>query len=432
MRYRMCVLVCCCARLAAGQGGAPVHLSLKDAAALALKNHPQVAAEQNATSAERERIVEVRSAYLPSIYGYGTVSQGNIGGRIGAGQLSVSRLFNRVGTGIEINQLITDSGRTANLLAQSRLQAGAEERTYQATQYDVILGVNQAYFDALRAEGVVKVAEKTLAARKLVAEQVSLLAQNRLRSELDVSFAEVNVAQAQLLLIRSQNMVQSAYAELTRALGSQQPATYRLVDEAMPPSPPAQAEVMVAQGLRDRPELASLRLTRDAAYRFERAERDLKRPTVSLVVVGGYMPYIDQITLPRVIPNEYEGGALNLQIPVFNGNLFTARAREAHYRALEADQKLRDREEGIARDIRTAWANAMTAYEGIDVTARLLREATLALSLAQGRYNLGLANIVELTQAQLNVTEAEIENLSAKYDYQSQYATLQYTIGALR
>jgi outer membrane protein len=56
----------------------------------------------------------------------------------------------------------------------------------------------------------------------------------------------------------------------------------------------------------------------------------------------------------------------------------------------------------------------------------------MALDLAEGRYNLGLASIVELTQSQLNLTQAEIENLNAKYDYQTQYAALQYTVGALR
>ncbi|MFN8006514.1 MAG: TolC family protein [Terriglobia bacterium] len=64
-----------------------------------------------------------------------------------------------------------------------------------------------------------------------------------------------------------------------------------------------------------------------------------------------------------------------------------------------------------------------------DVTAQLLAASFPALDLAQGRYNLGLADIVALTQAQLNVTQAEIENLSAKYDYQSQYALLQYSMG---
>ena len=144
------------------------------------------------------------------------------------------------------------------------------------------------------------------------------------------------------------------------------------------------------------------------------------------------MPYIDQITLPRVIPGEYEGVAVNVQIPILNGGLFKARRQEAHFRALEADQRLRDEAEAIARDVRTAWASSTVAYQRLDVTAQLLRQATLALDLAQGRYNLGLSNIVELTQAELNVTSAEIENLSAKYDYQSQYATLQYAIGALR
>ena len=86
----------------------------------------------------------------------------------------------------------------------------------------------------------------------------------------------------------------------------------------------------------------------------------------------------------------------------------------------------------MARDVRTAWASSTVAYQRLDVTAQLLRQAGLAQELAQGRYDLGLSNIVELTQAQLNVTEAQIENLNAKYDYQSQYATLQYTIGALR
>jgi outer membrane protein len=427
MRCRVYILACSCAAFAADQSGSPIELSLKEASALALKNHPRVLAAQNATSAQNQRIVETRSAYLPGVTGYATASQGNIGSRIGAGFLTASRLFNRVGGGVEVNQLITDSGRTSNLVEQSRLQADAQARSYEDTRSDVLLLVSQAYFDGLHAEAVVKVAEKTVAARKLMSERITVLAQSNLRSQLDVSFAEVNVAQGQLLLIRSQNLVRAAFAELTWALGARQPAAYRLQDEPMPPSPSADAEILVAEALRNRSDIAVLRLTRDAAYRFERAERDLKRPTISLVVVGGYIPYIDQI-----MPKEYEGGALKVQIPVFNGNLFTARAKEAHYRALEADQKVRDQEETVARDVRTAWANAITAYQSVDVTARLLREAALALNLAQGRYDQGLANIVELTQAQLNLTEAEIENLSAKYEYQSRNAVLQHEIGALR
>src|SRR6202044_3414766 len=115
-----------------------------------------------------------------------------------------------------------------------------------------------------------------------------------------------------------------------------------------------------------------------------------------------------------------------------NGHLFAARRNAAEERALESDQKLRDEQDRIFRDVRVAWSGAQTAYQRIDVTAQFLRQADLAIQLAQGRYDLQLASIVELTQAQLNVTSAEIENLNAKYDYQIQFAALQFTLGLLR
>jgi outer membrane protein len=177
--------------------------------------------------------------------------------------------------------------------------------------------------------------------------------------------------------------------------------------------------------------LASLRSTREGAYKFFEAEKDLSRPTVSAIAVAGGVPFINT-PANAPIPPEYEGLAANVTIPVFNGHLFSARREAARQRAMESDQRLRDEQERVARDVRVAWAGAITAFQRIDVTAQFLRQAALALDLAQGRYNLGLSSIVELTQSQLNLTQAEIENLSAKYDYQNQYSLLQYTIGALR
>jgi outer membrane protein len=225
--------------------------------------------------------------------------------------------------------------------------------------------------------------------------------------------------------------VEEAYAELSRGLGTDQVVNYQLADEPLPPSPPAKPDDLIAQAVGNRPELASLAFSRDAAYKFAEAEKDLARPSVSLVGVAGYIPYIAQLT-SQAIPPEYEGAAVNVNIPLFNGHLFSARREAARYRALEADQRLRDERERVARDVRVAWASATTAFQRIDVTAQFLRQAALALDLAQGRYNLGLSSIIELTQAQLNQTRAEIENLSAKYDYQSQNAALQYTLGLLR
>jgi outer membrane protein len=406
-------------------------LTLQQAEALAIQNHPQIQAAQNEINYSNQQIIQDRSVYYPNVVGNVTGSQGNKDSRIGAGDLSASRLFNRFGQGIVVRQLVTDFGRTSNLVSSSRLQAQAVTQNAQATRYDVLLAVNRSYFDVLHAQSVVKVAQQTVSARQLLSDQVTELARNNLKSQLDVSFAEVNVSEAKLLLLRAQDGVQQALAELGRAMGSDMPANYQLADEPLPAGPPATADPLVAQAIANRPELAGLRFSRDAAYKFAEAEKDLSRPTVSAVAVGGFVPFINNTTTSS-IPAEYEGVAANVSIPLFNGHLFAARREAALQRAMESDQRLRDEQQRLSRDVRVAWASANDAYQRIDVTAQYLRQAALALDLANGRYALGLSSIVELTQAQLNLTQAEIENLNAKYDYQTQYSALQYTLGLLR
>src|ERR1700733_2214159 len=409
----------------------PPKLTLQEAVAIAIQNHPQIQAAQNEANFAHQQIIINRSAYYPAVSGEVTASQGNDLSRIGAGELSASRLFDRFGQGAILSQLVTDSGRTPNLVASARFQAQASAQSLLATRYDVVLQVNRAYFDVLHARAVIKVAQQTIDARQLLSDQVTELAKNKLKSQLDVSFAEVNVSEAKLLLLRAEEAVQTGLAELGRALGSDQQANYELVEESIPTGPPASPDDLIAQAISKRPELASLRSARDAAYMFFEAEKDLSRPTVSIAAGGGFIPYINTpATSP--IPAEYEGVAANVSIPVFNGHLFSARREAAHQRAMESDQRLRDQQQGIARDVRIAYGSAITAFRRIDVTAQFLRQAALALDLARGRYSLGLSSIVELTQSQLNLTEAEIENLSAKYDYQTQNSVLQYTIGNLR
>lgn len=406
----------------------PPALTLEQAVAMALRNHPQVQAAQNEVNYAQQQVTENRAGYYPTITGEITGSQANADARIGAGQLVASHLFSREGQGFELSQLVSDFGRTPSLVASARFQQQATEQTLAATRYNIILQVDRAYFGVLNAQAVVKVAQETVTARQFVADQVGELAKNGLKSQVDVAFADVNVSQAKLLLLRAQDAVSSAVAELGRTLGSDQPANYRLADIAMPPGPPANPDDLVTQAVNNRPELASLRFQSESAYKFFDAERDLSRPTVTVAAVGGLLPYINA----SGVPVEYESVGANVSIPVFNGHLFAARREAARQKAFEADQNVRNEQESIARDVRVAYSNAIDAYQRMDVTAEFLRQAALALDLAKGRYDNGLSSIVELTQAQLNLTQAEIENVGAKYDYQTQYSVLQFTIGALR
>src|SRR5881628_382070 len=277
---------------------APVRLRLSEAKTMALANHPQILAAQNEAAYTNEQITVSRAPYFPTFSVDLTGPQGNELARIGAGALSATRLFNRFGQGVIFSQLVTDSGRTKSLVASSRLQAEASSQTFQATRYDVLLEVTRAYFATLHAQGLIRVAQATVDARQLLLDQVTTLANNNLKSQLDVSFADVNVSEAKLLLLRAQDAVQSSLADLTRALGSAQQMNYQLMDEPLAQGPPAIPDALVMEALNNRPEIASFRAANDAAIRFAEAEKDLARPTVTVLGAAGFLPLINSPGLP--------------------------------------------------------------------------------------------------------------------------------------
>ena len=403
-------------------------LTLKNAEAMALKNHPLLQQAVFEARAAEQVTREAKSAYYPTAIGSITAAGGlpDDDSRITAGYMSTSRVLNREAQGLEIDQLITDFGRTSNLVAASRLGAKAVSQSAQQTEQDVLLAVNRAYYGVLRSQALLQVAQETVKARQILADQITTLEQNKLKSQVDVAFAEVDLAKAKQLLVQAQNGEKAAYAELANALGLPSPQVFELSDEPLPSPPPADPTDLVAQALVSRPDLAGARFTYDAAIKFARAERDLSMPTISAVAAGGLAPAYQ---LP--LADHYEAGGINVNIPIFNGFLFSARHAEANLRAQAANQAQRDLADRISRDVRVTWANEVTAYQNLDVTAQLLNQAALALKLSQGRYKLGLSSIVELSQAQLNLTAAQIDNTNAKYDFQIQQAMVTYQIGQL-
>jgi len=214
---------------------------------------------------------------------------------------------------------------------------------------------------------------------------------------------------------------------LSAALGAPQMSSYQLMDEALPPAPPADSSGLVASALRDRPDVAQERFAEQSAAKFAEAEHDLFFPTLSAIGAAGLSPFHE-----TGINDRYAAIGVNLTIPVTNGNLFGARHAEATLRANAEQQALRDLEDRVARDVQIAWLDAQTAFQRLDLTNQLLTQATGTLDLAQQRYNLGLSSIVELTQAQLNFTRAQIDQATARYEYQERNRALQFQLGALQ
>ena len=403
------------------------NLNLQQAEQLALQNHPQVQAALDYAAAAKSQTTEAKSAYYPTAVGSLTGVDAENDSRIAAGGLNNPIIYNRYSNGLTISQLLTDFGRTHELVKSSNLHAQAEQENVVSSRALVLLQVDEAYFAVLKAQAELTVAEVAVKDRQTVSDQITQLQRNQLRSGLDVSFANVNLAQAQLLLIQAQNDLQSSFARMSAALGYSDLRTYQLSEQPTPGAPPSNVSDLIQQALRDRPELVGQRLDVSSAQSYATAERDLKLPTISAVGTAGLTPVReDQLS------SRYAAAGFNVNIPIFNGHLFGALQSEAKFRADAEDQNLRDLQNQIVRDVQTAWLNANSGYQRLSVTQQLLDQANQSLNLAQSRYQLGLSSIVELSQAQLNQTQAQINQASAKYDYETEAATLNYQLGALR
>jgi outer membrane protein len=404
----------------------PLQLTLAQASALAIQNNPQFSAAKLNASAAAQVPKEYRANFAPNLTGNITGVGADSGSRIAAGALNNPAVYSRVASGLVVSQMLTDFGRTRNLVDMAKFRAEAQDQVTEGTRADILLATSRAYFDVQRATAVLQVAQQTVAARQLVSDQVTALEANRLKSQLDVSFANVNLADAKLLLSQAENDLKSAKAQLAAAMGLPNQTEFTLSPEPVPAALPNQLEPLIQDAIQNRPELKDLRLEQNAAERFVKAEHSLFFPTIGALGTAGFVPAGEQ-----AIPGRYGAVGLNVSIPIFNGGLFRARQTEAELRAQAAAQNVNDRANRVVRDLRVAYLAAVNAYERIGLTDELLKQAQLALDLAQSRYNLGLSSIVELSQAQLNLTSAQIGAAAARYDYQSGWAAVQYQTGAL-
>jgi outer membrane protein len=401
---------------------------------LALKNNPRISVGRLLGLAQHQIYRETRAAELPTFNGAVTAVDANEGSRIGAGALTASRLLEHAGAGVTLSQLITDFGRTMNLVSSAKLQEKAQNANALATGEDIILATDQAFYNALQAQALLKVAQQTVATRGSVQHQVDELTRNKLKSTLDLSFANVNLSQAKLLQLDAQNNVDSTIATLTEVLGFDKQVQYELTEEEpQPPAPPPDVDVLINAALQQRPDLQALTYSQQAAEKFRRAQQKQLLPTVSALGMAGVTPVrpdcIDGCFPNYFISSWYGGIGVNMSVPIFNGFLFTSEASEAKYRAQAATENTRDLRDRVVRDVRTAWLSANTAFQRVGVEAELAKEADLGLTLAHGRYQLGLGSIVELSQAQLNQTDAAIGYVNAQYQYRLALSTLNFEIG---
>jgi len=431
-RLTACVLLAGGMPLAGAQNqvsAAPAQvLTLAQAEATALANQPRMLAAQQRAQAAAEQIRESRSEYFPTIAFNATgVRVADPGTATAAGNITTSSVSDRFAYGGNLSQLVTDFGRTSALVARSRDQAAAQQDIATLTRAQVRLKIREAYYQVLGAEAVLRAARAALANRQLISRQLTELAQSQLRSTLDVQFADVLVNQADLAVVQAQSIVAQQRAHLATAMGLAAPVAAALSNVAPVSEPlPAAPDRLLKQAQAQRADLQAAEAQQNAAKQFVAAERRLSYPTLNILAAAGQIPYHDY-----TLHDSYAAAGFNLSIPVFNGGLFASERAQAAHRAMATAQDALQLHLEVSEQVRDAWYSASEAYQSLAVTTRLVNTSKEALRLAQDRYNAGLGSIVELNEAQLNETSAEIQAANAIYTYLARRAQLDFAAGQL-
>jgi outer membrane protein len=412
-------------------GSAPIAgkpLTISEAEAFAVQKNPQITVGKLQALQAQQFVREVRSAMLPTANLNLTGVDSRAGSRIAAGSLSNSIVYPRAATGVAVSQLITDFGRTQNLVSSAQFQEKAQNENAIATRQQIVVAVDAAFYAALESKALLRVAEQTVNTRRLFVEQVQALTSNKLRSDLDLSFSKVDLSRARLLELESLNNYESSLSTLSALLGFPDRQDFDPVEPSPPAIAPSQdAAPLIQQALQLRPEILALQDQVSAAAKFGKAEHDLWWPTINASGVAGLAPVRDDH-----IPNWYGAVGVNINIPVFNGFLFNARAKTADLETESRKQQLLDLQNNVARDVRIAWLDTRKAYQRLTLTGQLREQASLALDLAQSRYSLGLASMVEYSQAELQKTDADLEDTDAQYQYVLSQIVLAYRMGLPR
>jgi outer membrane protein len=407
------------ARATVNPTGAEGPLSLEQAVDAALAHQPQLRAARAQVRAAQARVDEATAGLLPQVNGTAGVSRSG-----GAGTLP-SATGNVWSLGLSGSQLLYDFGQTWN----GRTAASASEKSQVETERDttqtVVLNVRSAWFTAAAARDLVAVAKETLDNRDVHLTQIAGFVEVGTRPEIDLAQARADRANALVQLITSQNTLATSLAQLNQAMGLAAPTDYELAPTAYPavPGEDGSLDELLSEALSRRADLASLARAREAQEATVRSLTGAYGPTLSATGKVG-----EAGLRPDALSDSWTVG-LNLSWPIFQGGRTRGQVSEANANldALDAQAELLRQQ--IRLSVEQARLTVKAAKAALEASGEVVVNARQQLRLAEGRYQAGLGNGVELNDAQVAVTSAAAQEVQARFNLATARAQLARAVG---
>jgi outer membrane protein len=407
-------------------------LTLDDAVRNAEAHQPQLRQSRFTAEAAEARADQGMAPLMPQVSGSASYRRSTSNFAPQPGQTSTTtrtaaNSFNTVNSysfGITATQLIYDFGQTTGKWHASQATAEAQRATEEALRLQIVLAARSSFFAARAQKEMVRVAEQTVANQKKHLEQIQGFVEVKTRPEIDLAQAKLDMANADLQLINAQNGYAQAKAQLNQSMGVMRDTEYDVADETIAPLQGEEASTdVLAQEAAHRPDLIAL-------------QKQIRAQQLSLrAVKGAYGPSLSVSTGLTEAGVQVDNmawnwnGSINLSWQIFQGNITRAQVREAEANLAGLGAQYENSLQQIRLVVEQARISIRSAKASLAISEVAVQNAAQRLALAEGRYQAGVGNIIELGDAQLAFTSAAAQKVQAEYTLATARAQLMQALG---
>jgi outer membrane protein TolC len=390
-------------------------LNLERCIEIALKKQPNIIAAMNTVSIKQSRVGQAKANYYPKIdwsSGYNKSSPVS----------SPSSSFDEYSSSVSLSQNIYDFGKTSISVGIQRLNLDSSRVDIESISSQIVFNVKQAYYGVLQAKRNRDIAEEAVRQFKKHLEQAKGFYEVGTKPKFDVTKAEVDLSNAKLNLIKAENAIKVSKVILNNTMGMPDAPEYSLVDNLTFVRYDITLEDMLKMAYNKRADLTSTLIKKKAAEAsIEMSKKDYY-PTLS----GNASYGLAGEKFP--LENGWNVG-MTITFPVFSGLSTRYQVEEAmaNLNVLKANEEaLR---QGIVLDVQQAYLNLKDAEERIPTSELTVKQAEENLEIANGRYAAGVGNPIEVTDAEVSLSNAKTAYIQSLYDYKATRASLEKAVG---
>ncbi len=405
-------------------------LTLQEAIQIGLDNAPKITAAAGDYAAARQRVTEALSPLLPQLSGQWNGFENQVvsttTGALNPGAAGVvqertitSRLVTTTAT-VTASQLLFDFGKTWAATDAARSSAESFRQALELQRQTIAVNVKTAYFTLLLAKRLVGVNMAALDRALLNLKSAQGFYQVGTQPKSFVTRAEVDVANGRVSLIQAQNALALARVALNTAMGIAVSSPTEVRDILAYEPYPVDRDTLVAEALQHRPDYLQIKAQADSADATVRQK--FRNFFPSIFATGTY-------GATRADMNEIYDYGVQLTWSIFDGGNMIAQYKEAKANVDAIQARVRDTELTVWQDVQQSYLNMIAAEQQIGAAQKAVDSAQENFQLSQGRFDAGVANIIELTDAQLALTQAQSNEAQALANYRIAIAQLERAVG---